>query len=1198
MNEDIQKLADESKVFRDEAIDLSERININQRLITEINFIILNIKRNIADTRARRPLSSDVLEALKIIQRTLDNAEKLRDNFNTELGLLEQRFSEIVPPISDIAEPSPMGPGPYRRLIGIAGDTVVAAARSTSASARRAAGAVAETARTLPELAVRGGVAAAGAIAGAGRSTARTVRQAGGTVANAGEIALNATGSALSAARERVGRAAARAGPHIERAGRSISAQSEKALAFGEKVTEGAIRPTGDTIATFRKSLGKVFTPQVPSPPVPEGDPNLFTRLLSAQSVFEDLRQMLAAVRATSIWHSDFNREQLGKYVVLNLRLAKQAVLACLRFISEKADAPSVPTSLLADIDTIRELINKSVLPNISTYLEQNENHQEIKFPDGTLARLEQLLRQFTEIRQENLTQQTIDYTIVAEELLNDIGDDMPPSLTTLTKAQLDFVKYFDAVAIRNVAAVGVGRALMEFPRIDDPAVKEAVQRALESRVNLRRFSPRASSPVITSPKTPRNWRIPFIERKEPSVKDLGSGFGKKADEILKRSSLNQSPEAVEALFKKRSLQLKSSLPLSYVSDMNGTDKPVMPTQVIDSLLPFVLISNILLGVQSSSDGSPFVDVDGIEKMRNIEDLMKIVVLMSDSRRLLADNLEVTFRASNFGYFVEPAGIKILEKVTQVVGEIPSWTKNIEKISPAKASDKDIIYLEKAMSSIVLVIDEYCSICNPQTGGLCDLLPQFFNPIPAGTEVTNATRSLALRQIAERAKFSNPLSVLGTPVIRLCAAIDQVMTNVNNIRPRDKSLAKKLEKSEGTAEERAIKSMEAIHDLLKGVDYNAANTVIDWSIIKKFLQHLEDIIRDLTTVEKVQRAIEPAKANDIALIIGDLQAALIKVRKNSEYKAQISSWVEGNRILDNSINLPNWPNDGGFGKIIRSGLFLKTLYQDITFVADKEVRRDAAQELRDKEKVGKTLPASKTLEYVKSIIDGLVLPSVIDKTELAQQIYSQSDPLPVWNGRAWYDMLSKALNDVYGGQNIKTKIDYKELVADTIVIDTVSRMEQQLIKSALPSLVETMTRVKPSPATLDVAHLGEKLYEELAPLKLNLQTELLAKAVADVLPRIPTGVTLDFNKVAKDLAEAVQIAASKNHKPSALDITRILVADVAVAGTQATTEDLTSIPDRKTAIQEQLAAAIARVGGFAGGPPPAWTGVVLPPGRR
>jgi hypothetical protein len=934
----------------------------------------------------------------------------------------------------------------------------------------------------------------------------------------------------------------------------------------------------------------------MPKPKV-EGDPDFFFRLLRSQSALEEVRIVQSLFEEVKVWADPNNKSQLSELIKLQLELSRQMVAISCRFIAEKnADWPT----LTHYIDTLPPQINlacegiKKLLEDIAKGLPIGDESEAIRRTQNWLEVLEK----------ENIRFSLVNsiYTSVynaIKTMIENVED-----LNKLTPEEKQFVAEYDATVLRNVAAQVVQFPRLRMPEIvagSVPHVQPAIAAAKAINALLGDYSHEKAIDVPTVDKGS------FTERffkTNPNVKNLTSAFDKRSAALLKKAKLGQSAEISKALTDRRTVQLTQSQEITYKSDLAGKLPPFFPVQVVDSLLPFVLAANLIFTVNPNTvDGSPtFVPVD-TQRLENIDLFMEMTILMSQPERLLADNLELTFGVGDHGYFAEPEGVRIVGRFARVLEDLPDWTRKIEKISETKVSEDQVKYIERAMLSIISVITDYCAIRTAQAGGICDIIPDFTSTAPGSNNLSraNAIMKMALAALAESSK-----SVLGRPLENFAKQVVRVMSNLGaqTIRLTKGDIKGSFVESpvkEGTAEERLIESIDAIRALFQGVDRNATGRTLSSDLVDTFLDRLAEVIRDLSVV-----AAAPANtiiADELSTIVSDLEKAMDRMRERQKDPTDSSkvghgAWLEGKHILDpNFLKTLKTATSGSPTSVLTRKI--AELYRDVAFVVAADLKSGWGK--RDipifgslvRSKQAKILPSQGTVDFAMKTPGLQNLSPLIDKTKLVEELAAQKKLI---GGKESFDNLGKALKILYGTQVTKVAINYRRLVHFLKISDNVSNMIVVLAPLVVWELVDGLLGKGILTSIQDkwIRHMVYQLYDEMQNENLSVGTEDLGKAIAAIIPRIPTAIVVDEVRVAQSIFNLVKQAATFKTRPSETDILRILIAEVTVAAATQLGALTRTVPGSSIILQQAVASGIARVGPFPGGSIPAWTGVSLP----
>lgn len=930
------------------------------------------------------------------------------------------------------------------------------------------------------------------------------------------------------------------------------------------KNISGAVSSAGEVISGAVKSL----TPVSPKPvaAAPMGDADFLFRLQTVMAVFEELRF------AEALYRKNFPMGNINLNELINNSKSTItiAVLHTCRFL-----AASLSDVAWTGITQLVEAVRLAVLTLNTSSLTGS-------IPDLTPVNQKiKAARDAFVLSSLPDSPEILNIIKAVVSIVQAIQNSIDESMIVLTDSQKVFIVEYDSVVIRNVAASAVGRSTMRLPQAD-AATMNAVEPSIREAAKLKLPEPTADTTNIIAEQRPSRAGSSFFNS-GPSVSDLGSAFDKESAAILSRTGLGRSAEISGILTSKRDVEIKRSLGITYVSDIDGNLKPTLPEQVTEGLLPFMLVANAILTASSNPvDGSPQLVPEALARIHSIDMILSLTILMSDSRRLLADNLELTFGAGYHGYFVEPTGIKVLERIAKVVADMPEWTKKIGGFSIDKTSESNMTYVERAMLSVVSVINDYCAVCRPDAKGICDLVSSFSEP--AGS-ITNKTRVSALRRMADSALSANPRSVFGTSLARLCDVIDGLLANPANNRKRLDNIDIKGEfvksrQGEGSAQERTYEAMNAIHKAVAGVDYNKADSVININLVIDILGNLDNLVRDMTAV--VEAAPKPLLPDQqLSEVVKDLTEALKYIRDRVDGKTTlVTTWPQARKALD-----PNFLNAFvGFNDEIIP--MIKTLYRDIGFV----VRSRYIGTPRQKGQIPKTLPVAGTEDFALKTPAMQSLPKQIVKRDLVTAIVKNFPRIP--GTKEWYDNLGRALQDVYGSQTTPTAVPYDDLaraLAATGAI-TVPQMDLVLERVALPVLTGQLSGVTVPPMIINLDELAQIVYADVF-----IGTEILAKAIANIVPvLVRLSIGLDAKILGPAIVDAVREAKREKTTLTSSDITNLLISEAVIAGAPETIKMLTARESERESVQRRLAEAIGRVGSFRGGPPPAWTGVTLP----
>ena len=339
------------------------------------------------------------------------------------------------------------------------------------------------------------------------------------------------------------------------------------------------------------------------------------------------------------------------------------------------------------------------------------------------------------------------------------------------------------------------------------------------------------------------------LKRGSPRVSDLGREYKDKAADILRKGDLGSSRRIEEILASRRAAQIAKTIPPSYSADLAAKAIPEFPIEVADSLKPFVVIANsILSAVSSSANGEPIIRPDSVKRIQAIDSIMSLVQLMSNPTRLLADNLETTFSAGDFGYFVQPNGIKALSRMAALLENLPKWNKEIEKFNSDKVNDTKMSYVERAILTTVADMKSYCDVCLPSAGGICEALSKF------DTSLTdNNARLDTLDGVATILRSTYKDSVLAGPITQLVAAIRPLMSNVDASRIRipsldsgDRSKIAEVEIS-GTGPERITYRVNKFEQLLQAATPDTMTKIAEFEKVSNNLAKKELETDELTS---------------------------------------------------------------------------------------------------------------------------------------------------------------------------------------------------------------------------------------------------------------------------------------------------------------------------------------------------------------
>lgn len=1007
-------------------------------------------------------------------------------------------------------------------------------------------------------------------------ATAKTLRSASASAREAAEHAATSAGMILDSTRwkaEESMEALREKGKAI----RSASAEARKTVSKLAGSAAVAVARTGRAaIRAGSAAVVKSFSPSssVPLAPPPVGDPNFLTLLRSVQVLVEQTRITEARINeiiTTGVVWEGNNSNIIHKWLEYAKDLGKLVVTASARFAAQNRIDPAVPSNLITRIDEA-VLGIRVTLKEIDRGLDENSRHVETGLPPDIEAILAPIPGNLFTTMNLGTTPDAISAMTAVQPAITSIRDSVYTSMTTLSSPEFDFVVNFDTTVLWNVAAQAVRRPLMSLPDKlpPSPAVRDAIDEALNINNALRGIAVRASREEIKAPtkvekKTLRE-RFPWLPGggdKEPDVRVLSAPIDKAAEKLLEKSGLGQSAESVRLLKQRREGQIKNATPLDYVSDLTGSNgPPIFPLTSIVSLLPFVLTVNILLAVGETAGGAARLDTADIDRIRTIDSMREMVIVMSEAKRLLADNLEATFRASTYGYFVEPSGIKAIEGIFQVLTDLPVWTKKINSMNPTRDKEEDIIFTERAMLSTVTAMSNYCAVCNPGAGSVCDLVVEFNNPA-----TTNLTRAEVLREMAMAAENAHQYSVLGKPLIALCDAVDLLLTNPNYVNVRrptlDYSGSGSVKKSVNTAEDRLDESIDGIHKLLSGVDYSNPTRPLSQDLIEKIVINLDDIVRDL-------RAIQRASSSSLVeTVANDFATALKQIKSRLDGKGTPSDdiWKEADRLSRDPSIITRLSVPGSPSSWTTAVSKLPQLYTDVAFIVQSKYKISV---------LGRRQPTSKNLPIgagVKNIPGLDKLPPLVNKESLIKAL---GDTTGVDTARL--AILGEAINRVYGTQITPTQVDYDAIAHGFEAASNIEDMQVELIFSALPILVDHLAR-KSISSTYPIGDIGAELYTS----GLIIPTQDLGTALSEVLSRIPPGINLDSTRVANAI---VDTARKTKTIPRIDELVKILITQVTIASLSSTATTVS--PSVPSDFQERLAAALIRVGGRL---PPAWTGI-------
>ena len=805
---------------------------------------------------------------------------------------------------------------------------------------------------------------------------------------------------------------------------------------------------------------------------------------------------------------------------------------------------------------------------------------------------------------------------LIVQTIITEVLDN--PYAQNLTNDQKTFVVQYHTTALRNIIAIYLGHLPMPMPYPDvvTAGIKKAVSVIYR---NYKNFMTRFRIPTEKTIEVPVEKVIPTPRSgfllADPGLHELGGAFDKKTAELLKKSQLGQSPEVTARLAARRQQELRTTMPLTYVTDVKGASKPKFPSKVTSSLLPFVIVANFLLQItRDPTDGSPSLSGSLITKIHQVDSIMDLVLTMSESKRILADNLEMTFKANNFGYFIEPKGLKAVERIAALLEDMPKWTNQIAGMTTEKFNPDKVSYIERAMISVHSALSAYCEVCLPDSAGVCGYMEQFLVPPvdPKGKplEISNVTRFEALSQILDEIRripgsiLTKPLSSLLT-VINPFMKVPAFMTRlVDSINVDGKVV--KAATDETSALRRAEKTLKQIDALLSPFDPTDLGRTFSAKLIDKLLELLTTLRSDLTTEANANAPATPAISKDLLEVASDIATAIsqLEARQQDTENAPRGMWEPAKKLNDPYKFLPDLiPASGSAGlshlelRLMNLRAPIIQLYRILFSVISGNIAKRQGFFSRAPTPASRgskitPLPGNSTVEQIIKFDSMKRLPPLIDATILVNAIKHKTGAAFPTDAN-FYNVLSQALNDVYGGITVEIPVNYQQIADRLSTAITTRRLDRYifgefLIGDPLMQLVTTLNGgIHVSLSKVDFLSLGILLYvNHVSP-----RTQDLAQAVVSVANFLRDGNVVD-------IPEANKLIKKRFGKQSS----RITSGDLAIDLVASTLKDgvfsagpllqLTSMEQQNT-LQRRLAEALTKTPVPRGLSPPTWTGVMI-----
>lgn len=636
--------------------------------------------------------------------------------------------------------------------------------------------------------------------------------------------------------------------------------------------------------------------------------------------------------------------------------------------------------------------------------------------------------------------------------------------------------------------------------------------------------SPSASQPVVTL-ESVKSRIVSSLPRRS-----TGGGSPTRKPSTVSRfiTSATTSSGALQRIRQENADETISYPRKSGFTDINVDLK--FPETKSQNLLPFIVVSKQLINLEDSTrEGFPELNPDTVRRINKVDKLIELVMMMSDTRHFFARNMEDTFDATYLGYFVEPAGIAVIDKLMSLPESLDEWSKRFGKIG-RDLDQKRMIEIEESMLSIFDLVTEYCHISR---GSICT---------KSGAAKDNRERIEYLKDFSDSITYQK--SFLKRPLKNYV----EVLLNISATNPNFND--KKIGKTSGTdeevyTEERILKNLAQMTQLIKP----GATTVLLKQTVDSFINSLNQLIVDLTTLSL---SVNDRKKQELSIVVDDLKNAidiLIVKRKKEKIKG---SWNGATRNFDTEF-----PN---LEKVIIDAF--RILYYQISFVISAPIEGGGgdlnlkpAIPLPELTKSLRELPEVKALKSQTQIdVDAMI-------GALRANLSFPKD-LPLFGD------VVLALTKVYRGVTQLVSINYVGIADQVNSVD--EQTANQFAGAFMNTLVEQLTGSTRN-------NFGEKLYIALPDIHTNEPP--LTQDIIDII--ISSEFKVHDDLVIQDLAKIIP--------PTRENLVKIMLANQTIEGTK----EIYTMPNNGDIFQELYIKALDKYDGgpMTTRDPPEWTGI-------